>query len=89
MSFFNDFFEYFNVRDGGEEPKITLVFGIGLMISGNIKLGQICEDKIVINGKRHSIYIFGKNLVIKSIAKGEVVIGGDINLIESGEHYGK
>lgn len=89
MSFFNDFFEYFNVSENGEEPKITLVFGLGLMISGNIKLGQIDEDKIVIYGKHRPIYVCGTKLVIKTIAKGEVVVSGDINLVEAGECYGK
>ena len=84
MSFFYDFLKYFDVTDLHDKISVTMLVGYGVMIVGNLKLNQITDEFISFSAKKDKLKIFGNNLKINSIAKGEVVIGGDIKKIETG-----
>ena len=89
MSFFYDFLDYFKTYDLKSETQITIVFGVGMMIVGNIKLilSDDCEMLIESGGK--AIKICGDNLKIKSVAKGEMIIEGNITSVYKDNAYEK
>lgn len=85
MSFFNDFLKYFDINDINSKTTITEILGHGVIIVGKIKINDIQEDSISLISGRDKIDIFGRELKIKSISKGEIVIAGNIFKIETGE----
>lgn len=85
MSFFYDFLKYFDLTNIDAKTTITNILGYGVIIIGNLKIKDIQEDEIVLNNKREIISIFGKNLIIKSISKGEIIISGNVTKIETGD----
>lgn len=85
MSFFYDYLEYFNIKELGEKIYISFVFDVGVMVVGNLKIKHLSDTEITLANKKNSIIIIGENLVIKTLAKGEIVIEGKICEIKSGE----
>ena len=85
MSFFYDFFKYFDIKDLVDKTTITTIVGYGAVICGNLKIKEISEDFIYLYSKKDKVKIYGFDLKIKSIAKGEIVVAGKINKCELGE----
>lgn len=83
MSFFNDFLKYFDIKDINAKTTITTIVGYGTIIVGKIKIKNIDENEINILSNKEKVIISGQNLTIKSISKGELVIGGEIKKIET------
>ncbi len=81
MSFFSDILKSFNVDDLKSKTTLTFVLGVGIVVVGKVKILSLGEEKIVIGNKKQKITIFGQSLLIKSMAKGEIVVGGEINNI--------
>ena len=84
MSFLFDFLESFKSCDIKSKPMISLVFGVGVMIVGNITTELLSDNLIKIRNKKDVINILGEELSIKSFAKGEIVIAGNIKKISLG-----
>lgn len=78
MSFFCDLMKSFNIEDLKNETTISMILGVGIMIVGNIKIQTLGNEQIVILSKKQKIDITGEDLKIKSMTKGEIVIGGNI-----------
>ncbi len=81
MSFFSDILKSFNVDDLKSKTTLTFVLGVGIAVVGKVKILSLGEEEIVIGNKKQKITIFGQSLLIKSMAKGEIVVGGEINNI--------
>ena len=84
MSFFNDFLDYFDVSDMSNQISIFSIIGIGLIV-GNVSVLNLSSELIELKTPKGKISIFGENLLIKSISKGEVVIEGKVLKTEIGE----
>ncbi len=89
MSFFNDFLSYFNIGNIKNDIAISLVVGVGLMITGNIKLNNFTTNKITFSNFKKKIDVFGDKIVLSIMGKGEFVISGNIDKVEIGENDGK
>ena len=89
MSFFYDFLDSFKSHNLKEKPQIMLVFGVGVMIVGNVKLLISDENEMMIESDGFTIKICGENLKIKSLAKGEIVVEGNITSIYKDKAYAK
>lgn len=85
MSFLYDFFDYFKTYNPNEKPMITLVFGVGIMIVGNVKIANIADDFVDVIFKKKLIKVVGNGLKIKSISKGELVVEGNVLRVEQGD----
>ena len=85
MSFFYDFLKYFDIKDLIDKITITTIVGYGAVVCGNLKIKEISEDFIYLYSKKEKVKIYGLGLKIKSIAKGEVVVAGEILRCEIGE----
>ena len=83
MSFFYDFLKYFDLKNLDASTTVTLIVGVGVVIIGKIKIKDISENQIRVTSKKNVISVTGENLNIKSISKGELVIGGNIKNIET------
>lgn len=83
MSFFYDFLKYFDLKNLDASTTVTLIVGVGAVIIGKIKIKDISENQIRVTSKKNIISVTGENLNIKSISKGELVIGGNIKNIET------
>ena len=83
MSFFYDFLKYFDLKNLDASTTVTLIVGVGAVIIGKIKIKDISENQIRVTSKKNVISVTGENLNIKSISKGELVIGGNIKNIET------
>jgi len=84
MSFFNDVLSYFKVDDRSKKVVVTMVLGVGIVVFGNLKIGELSKEKIVLKGKKEFIEIIGENMFISSISKGEIFVSGKISSILSG-----
>ena len=78
MSFFYDFLKSVELNDIANEIIISAVLGTGVMILGNIKVLELNENEIVFSDKKNEYKIVGKNLILNSIAKGELNVKGDV-----------
>lgn len=85
MSFFYDFLNYFKVDDFETKTSIMTVIGVGIMIVGKIKLLNLSENLIEVKSGKDKIFVYGENLLVKSISKGEIVLSGNVCKIETGE----
>ena len=83
MSFFNDFLKCLSISDISEKLTISLILNDGCMVVGNFKLSHISDDSIFLAGKKEKINIVGENLMIQSIAKGEIIVSGKVKKIET------
>ena len=82
MSFFCDFLKYFDISDISLKTTITSIVGVGVVVVGNLKIKDIQDDLVILSSKKESVKIYGENLKVKSISKGEIVIEGNIKNIE-------
>ena len=88
MSFFNDFLESFKLNDTSDKIILNMVVGVGIMIVGKIKIMNLDSQSIVIKANGKNLCIMGEELKIKSVAKGEILVSGNILKIDLGEHNG-
>lgn len=85
MSFFYDLMKCFNISDISSKITLTFVLGVGLAVVGKVKILNLSEEEIVVGNKKQKIIISGNDLIIKSVSKGEVIIGGSVlNISASG-----
>ena len=82
MSFFSDILEYFKIDKLGENLAISMVVGMGLVVLGNVKILNLNDSFIDLSYKKQLLHIYGDNLKIKSAARGEFVVCGNITRIE-------
>lgn len=62
---------------------VTFMVGSGAVVYGYKKLLEISDEQLIVLGKnKRRLGIFGKNLVIKSLAPSEIVIKGKIARVE-------
>lgn len=78
MSFFNEFFESISLDSDDNKIYCNLVLGVGVRVFGKLKIDTMQETEIVLKNKKERIRIYGKNLNIASMSKGEVEIEGII-----------
>lgn len=76
MSFFIDFFNEFNVDDN--DVKIYFVLGKILYLSGNFKILDFNDFFVYLLIGKLKYKIWGTSLKIKSIAKNEIIVQGNI-----------
>lgn len=86
MSFFNDFLEYFNLESVTDKTMITFIVGVGLVVVGKIKIENLNDDQIDLKSNKNLIKIFGEDLKIKSVSKGELIIAGEVKSISTGDN---
>ena len=82
MSFFCDFLKYFDISDISLKTTITIIVGVGISVVGNLKIKDIQNEFIELSSKREIVKIYGQDLTVKSISKGEIVVSGNIKNIE-------
>ncbi len=83
MSFFSEFLKFFNIADMKDKTAISYVLGVGLIIEGKYKIDIFSEEEISVTSNKRKIKINGTDLKIKSAAKGELIIFGEITNIET------
>ena len=84
MSFFNDFLESFKIDDSAGKTIVSMIVGVGIMVVGKIKIMNLDDENIVIKSNKDVLKINGEKLKIKSLAKGEIVVSGNITEIGLG-----
>ena len=85
MSFFYDFLNYFDITDMSNKTTIFSILGVGLVVEGNVSILSLSNELIELKSYKEKVSIYGENLLIKSISKGEIVIEGKIIKTEIGE----
>lgn len=85
MSFFYDLMQTFNLKDLDGKLTISLIFDVGVCVIGKFKLIDINEEEVIIESNKIKYKIEGKNLLVKSISKGEIVISGNVFKLEKCE----
>ncbi len=50
----------------------------GLSLQGKVKIEYYSTVKIILKFKNEKIYLYGQNLTIKNLDRGEIVVLGDI-----------
>lgn len=85
MSFFNDIYECFKISEPSQKITISLVLGEGLVAVGNFKIDSVDSDKILLKSKTQSATICGRDLLIRSASRGELVLSGKVSDIIVGE----
>jgi hypothetical protein len=83
MSFFCDFLHELSVDDVSNKIVISVIMGVGVGIVGKMKINNLAENEIIVEANKKKIDIVGENLTIKSIAKGEIFVLGNITKIET------
>lgn len=78
MSFFNEFFESISLDSDDDKIFCNLVLGVGVRIFGKLKIDTMQETEIILKSKKERIRIYGENLNIASMSKGEIEIEGII-----------
>lgn len=78
MSFFSDFVESVSVDDIGNKICCEIIFGCAIKISANFKVDNLGASEIVLRCKKTRIRIFGKDLKIATLSKGEMEITGGV-----------
>lgn len=82
MSFFYDFVKEMKVGDLKSETVLSFIVDKGLKIIGKIKIELLEETKIVFKANKKTVTICGENFHMKTIAKGELLVLGEIKKIE-------
>ena len=62
-------------------PKISLIGNIELRIDNHKGIRQYEEGQIIVNCRQGVIVIEGKELMLKSISREDLCIGGEINSV--------
>lgn len=78
MSFFNAIFKELGVGDDKENIMISVVIGKGAMLVSDYKILSFEDYEIVVLVNKISLKIYGEKLKIKTIAKGELVVSGNV-----------
>lgn len=78
MSFFNEFFETISLDFDTEKIFCNVVFGVGVRLIGKLKIESMQDTEIILRNKRERIRIYGMQLNISSMSKGEFEIEGNI-----------
>ena len=79
MSFFNDLFKEIGVMQESEKLSVTVAFGKGAYVFGDYKILALTESEIVVMIKKKSYKIYGENLKIKTMSKGELLVEGKVD----------
>lgn len=78
MSFFDEIFKSFNIKSI-DEVCVSMVLGYGVFISGNVRVIDVSEDAIILKCKAKFYNVVGSDLIIKSLAKGEIFVEGNVH----------
>lgn len=60
-------------------PRMSLIGNIELRIDNHKGIRQYEEGQIIVNCRQGAIVVEGKNLMLKSISRDDLCIGGEIN----------
>lgn len=85
MSFFNDFLNYFKVDDISSKVSVFAVLGVGIVIMGKFVVVSLDEETIELKSGKDLISVVGKDLKVKSISRGELILSGKLVKVETGE----
>lgn len=85
MSFFNDFLDYFKVKDLTNKVSLSMIVGVGLIVVGKIKILNFSEELIEIKADKQKIILSGEELSISTMSKGEIIVAGIVKKIDIGE----
>ena len=78
MSFFNSFLKEIGISDLENKTSCSMVFGKAAMIVGVYKIVSMQEYEIVVCVEKINYKIWGNNLKIKTMSKGEIIISGNV-----------
>lgn len=78
MSFFNEFVNFFKVDDLTGKVSVSMVVGIGAVVVGEVRVIEISAEHILLQSKKQSVNVVGEGLEISSLAKGEILIEGNV-----------
>ncbi len=78
MSFFYDVMNDLGDDFNAENLRMIYLQSKGLCLSGKIKILSFDECEISIKYKKSFLKIEGKHLIIKTVAKGELLVLGEI-----------
>ena len=81
MSFFNDFFDYFNISNFNNEVSISIIVGVGLLVVGKIKIINFSEEKIEVFVNKKKLCLTGESLKISAISRGEMIVEGNVLVV--------
>lgn len=79
MSFFSEILDLSIADSIKDEIAVELVMGTSVRIIGKLKIDNMTSDEIVLKNKKNKVKIFGTNLNICSMAKGEMEIEGNVS----------
>ena len=79
MSFFNEIFKEIGISNLSENLSFSVVFGKACYVFGDYKILALTENEIVVMAKKKSYKIYGDNLKIKTMSKGELVVEGKVD----------
>lgn len=85
MSFFNELFEDFDIRESHDNLSIRYEQNGGLAVIGNFKVLTLNEQNIWLKTKKELVQIEGEKLMVKTMTKGELVIKGKVFEIKFGD----
>lgn len=85
MSFFNDFLDFFKVKDLTNKVSLSMIVGVGLIVVGKIKILNFSEELIEIKADKQKINLYGEELSISTMSKGEIIVAGIVKKIDMGE----
>ena len=60
-------------------PRVSLIGNVELRIDNHKGIRQYEEGQIIVNCHQGTIVVEGKNLMLKSISRDDLCIGGEIN----------
>ena len=81
MSFFDEIFNQFDVNDCENEIFVSMILNKGVSIVGKIKIVSFDESEIILSSKNKLIKTKGSDLKIKSAARGDLFIVGNVKSI--------
>ena len=79
MSFFNEIFKEIGISNLSENLSFSVVFGKACYVFGDYKILALTESEIVVMIKKKSYKIYGENLKIKTMSKGELLVEGKVD----------
>ena len=87
--FYDKYFESLNLEET-ISPFNVVMFGFKeLCLEGKYNITIFLENKIILSFKKHQMFIYGKNLKIKTMDKLHIHIYGEIETIANKELLGK
>ena len=79
MSFFTEIFKNASIEEVSKNIICSLVVGQSVKIIANYKLDNISNDEIVLKINKERIKVFGTNLTVVSMSKGEIDVEGNVD----------